>query len=173
MTGRDEQSDPESEQGFQDLYGAVTDENGISRSYPHLEPAPEIWAALLERRQFRDPLGSLDDLLEGYERSVVAHVAPETFRTVHLENQPRPDELWLFLVDDYDEFTADVTHPFFRRMDEGGWIQPSESPLVLGFDDGYQHTLDIPEGFSHLDVKLPTMAAYRQRLIQLSLEDCF
>ena len=156
-----------------DLYDAATDENGRSRNYPQLEPDPEFWAILLESCHLRDALADLDDLLGGYERSVVAHVAPRTFRTVHLENQPRPDELWLFLVDDYDEFTADVTHPFFGRMDEEAWTRPSGSPLVLRFDDGYRHTLDVPEGFSHLDVKIPTRNAYRQRVIQSVLEDHF
>ena len=168
--GRNEPPVPE---GWVGLYDAVTGESGISRSYPHLEPDPETWTQILKSRQFRGALDDLDDLLERYERPVVAHVAPETFRKVHLETQSRPDELWLFLADDYDEFTRDVTHPFFGRIDEARWTQPFESPLVLRFDIGYRHTLDIPEGFSHLDVKIPTMAAYRQRLIQLSLEDYF
>jgi hypothetical protein len=169
MTDDDTEDDSDDEPT--DLYDRFTDADGRSTTHPHLEPDPERWKMVLQHRRFRDSVTQLDDLMCDYDHVIELHIGEEGFRDMNHHGERLPDELNFYIAEDREEFLAAINHRLFREIGTERFTVPKEANIGLAFGrDVYRDVIDVPEGFSHLDVKIPTQLAHSQRGLERGLE---
>ncbi|MBC5792719.1 MAG: hypothetical protein H8Z69_01645 [Nanohaloarchaea archaeon] len=163
MTADDYFDEEESGDELNDLYDMATDEEGVAHYHGDLEADPSRWDEIVESARFSDSLRQLDELMADYDHELELHVGEESF-TEREDLDEQPFILDLYIVEDHEEFTEEVNHPFFQRMDPERFNRPDGLSISIGFGQ-YEDTLDVPEDYQHLDIKVPTRQAVMSKRI--------
>lgn len=133
-------------------------------------PDTDKWAGILMSGSFADGIYMIDQafLNDSYESEV--HVGVNAFNQVEYQSFPRPDILDLMIADDYDRFMSEVSDPFFSCMDRDEFRTPPDSDIEIGFG-GYRETKPIELGLEAMDVRVPTLSSYNDRVMGDAFSD--
>lgn len=132
------------------------------------------WEEILLSDHFANDLRLLDDLFHEQGYDVETHVDRPSFRQVEYESHPRPEPLGL-MVDDYEGFSENVSHPVFHGMGRDDKIRPTGSNIDVSFG-GYDDVESLDLGFRSMDVNIPTFLSFNSSVLDQtfsSLDDSY
>lgn len=121
------------------------------------------WEQILLSDHFADDLMLLDELFQEQGHEVETHVDRPSFRQVEYKNHPRPEPLGL-MVNDYDSFTENVSHPVFHGMNEDDRVRPTDSSIEVSFGC-YDDSESLNLGFQSMDVHIPTFLSFNSSVL--------